>query len=602
MSTIDWRPPFDVQNVLKSNWFRIPTAIVGVLFAVAVTLFLTFAEISRMRAGLPKFTHKVGTRTSYMVPMSDGVELLTRVWLPRGEGPFPTVLLRSPYADFALLLSVSTCGRFVRYGYGCVYQDTRGQGGSGGDWEPFTNETQDGLDTLNWLISQDFQDGNLAMAGPSYLTSAQYAVLGAGAPPELKTVVASVFTTDINALTYENGMFRHEIFTAWSSAMRGSDTSFGSSAFKDYKEAIRYRPFKDMDTAVLGTSLPWIQGGLSSVSGNTEYWKTDDRQTVSAALENTSIPILMIGGWYDIALGPQFKDWNRLATQSKSRYVVGPWTHVGTTGELKVKNAGGGVSQWQEMLPWFEHHLKGKPLTLQPGVKFYEIGTNQWRHTEKWPVATGLKTLHLSDLDAANSCEGGSLSSAPSNGKISYVYDPDNPVPTRGGAGMLAFALPGFKGAAPAIADQSGFCERDDVLTFQTDVLEDGLMIAGDISVKLDIASSAPDTSFTVKLIEVYPDGRAVNIRDSITSLGYRYGNDTLMAYTPGSRISVTLDLWPITWRLQPGSKLRLDVSSSDFPKYHAHVNRAGPWAEQTGADLATQTVYSGKIELPVEG
>ena len=166
---------------------------------------------------------------------------------------------------------------------------------------------------------------------------------------------------------------------------------------------------------------------------------------------------------------------------------------------------------------------------------------------------------------------------------------------------MLAYRMPGYGGAPPANVEQAGLCERDDVLTFQGEPLTEPLFLSGEIRVTLEVASSAPDTAFTAKLIEMFADGRTFNIRDSATSLAYRNGAETPQDYTPGERVSVSLDFWPIAWRTQPGSRLRLDVSSSDFPKFHAHTNRAGNWAAQTGADLAEQVVYGGRLELPGE-
>jgi uncharacterized protein len=495
------------------------------------------------------------------------------------------------------------CERFVRYGYACVTQDVRGQGGSGGDWDPGeNNEIADGHDTLMWLVEQDFQDGNIAMVGSSYLTSVQYSAIVGGAPPELKTIVPAMLSTDISQVVYQDGLFRHETYTAWASMMRESNSSPASpNAGDEYQAAIRHRPHNEIDTEVYGVPMPWYQEMIAATSPASDYWQHPDRVRMRELPENMAIPVLMIGGWYDVFFGPQFEDWQRLATQSQSRYIVGPWSHSGATGELETPDAGGGTFQWDEMLPWLEHHLKGEPLTQPTGMSLYVIGDGEWVEREEWPTATDSQIYYLSNLDAANRCDGGELAPAPGTGTATYTYDPDNPVPTRGGSGMLAYNLRGYDGAPPVTVEQSGLCERDDVLTFQSEPLEDGLFISGNISVTLDVASSAPDTAFTAKLIEVFPDGSSYNIRDSITSLAYRNGADVPQAYTPGERVSVTLDFWPIAWQMQPGSRLRVDVSSSDFPKFHAHTNREGPWAEQVAADIANQTVFGGIVEMQVE-
>ncbi|MGF1454875.1 MAG: CocE/NonD family hydrolase [Alphaproteobacteria bacterium] len=584
------------------KWLRGLFFVIVLLCAVILAGYLARHELTRIWGGLPAFTHGAGDSFERMVPMRDGVALFTTIDLPSGGGPFPTVLMRSPYAQIGWLMRDLTCGRFVRYGYACVYQDTRGQGRSEGAWDPGANpEMADGRATLAWLTDQDFQDGNIAMVGASYLASVQFAALADGAPPALKTIVPSMVSTDNRGVMYQDGMFRHETYTAWASLMRDPDGRGGNPG-KDYQKAIRHRPHNEVDTEIFGAPMPWYRGMLAATSPAADYWQRKDRVKMRTVPQDMTIPVLMIGGWYDVFFGPQFEDWQRLATRSRSRYIIGPWTHSGGTGDLDTPNAGGGRFQWLQMLPWLDHHLKGASFTGPTGLSLYVMGGDgDWQQHDEWPITAASRTFHLSNLDAASTCNGGALAAEAGTGKAVYTYDPDNPVPTRGGAGMLAAGIPGFGGAPRANVEQAGMCEREDVLTFQSAPLPDGLFISGQISVTLDVSSSAPDTAFTAKLIEVFADGRSFNIRDSVTSLAYRNMSEVPLDYTPGDRVSVTLDVWPIAWRMQPGSRLRLDVSSSDFPKFHAHTNRAGPWAEQTGADIATQTVYGGRVDLPVE-
>lgn len=195
----------------------------------------------------------------------------------------------------------------------------------------------------------------------------------------------------------------------------------------------------------------------------------------------------------------------------------------------------------------------------------------------------------------------------PAVSRVEYVYDPDDPVPTRGGAGMLAFILPDIGGAEGANVWQEDLCARADVLTFQTPPLDEPLHFAGRVEVALTIVSDAPDTAFIAKLVEVLADGRAVNIRDGITSLAYRNDASEAQSYSPGDPVEIHIRFWPIEWTVPAGSSLRLDISSSDFPKYHAHPNRAGVWSQQTEAKKANQALLIGNgseawVELPVVG
>ena len=574
-------------------------ALLLVFFAYGA--YLGRHELTRMQEQLPSFTAAAGETQQVRIEMQDGVKLFTSVMLPEGEGPFPSVLLRNPYARFTPIMRDTLCGRFIRYGYACVLQDVRGQGESEGEWSPMVNEVRDGRDTISWLVEQPFQDGNIAMVGPSYLASVQYAVAASGLPSEVKTLVPAVYTTDLSTILYSNGMFRHETFTAWASMMRGSNSEV-DDAGGDYHKAIRHLPHNKVDTAVFGLPMPWYQDMIDIERAKSTLFNNPDARLMNQVPENIDVPILMVSGWYDVFFGGQMADWERLATRSSSRFVLGPWTHAGASGEaFEIENAQGGLFQWKEMLPWLDHHLKGQPLTNPPGLYTFTMGENEWHLYEEWPGPTASKIFSLNNLPDSPSCDGGKLAfEKDSSGPVSYLYDPLDPVPTMGGAGMLAFILPGFEGAAPANVLQEGLCNRADVLSFVTPPLDASLLIAGEIRVNLEIASSAPDTAFTAKLMEVFPDGRAINIRDNITSLAYRDGGLNRLAYSPGDAINVSIDMWPIEWRVSSGSRIRLDISSSDFPKFHAHRNRAGPWAEQDGVDVATQTLMGGTLELPV--
>ena len=396
---------------------------------------------------------------------------------------------------------------------------------------------------------------------------------------------------------YQDGMFRHETFTAWASMMRGSNSD-ADDAGADYQKALRHRPHNTVDTEVFGIAMPWYQDMINSASPNAEYWHNPANVLMKKVPENLDIPILMIGGWYDVFFGPQFEDWNRLATQSSSRFVIGPWTHVGGGGEaLEIPNAEGGLFQWKIMLNWVNHHLKGDPLEYKPGVATYVMRESRWQEHAVWPPKGESYRFYLSEPKQSHVCNGGSLQreDTANAASTSYQYDPNNPVTTLGGAGMLAFILPGFEGAPPANVEQSTVCERDDVLSFTTQPLTENMHIAGHIQVSLTVSSNAEDTAFTAKLVEVLADGKSINIRDSITTIALTDNASEPRDYYPGNKVNVKIKPWPIEWQIQAGSKLRLDISSSDFPKFHAHPNIAGNWASIEETMVAEQTLYTGQ-------
>ena len=582
----------------------VAVSILGIL--LALLLYSMRYEIARLKEGLPGFTHALGDEYFEMVKMNDGVLLATSIHLPDSLAPFPTVLIRSPYARFEAVLRDQVCGRFVRYGYACVFQDTRGQGDSEGVWDPGLNEVEDGRDTLTWLVGQDFQNGKIAMMGPSYLTLNQYAAAAGGLPEEVKTFVPSVFAADMRDALYADGMFRHETFTAWASMNRTSNTAFQGTG-KDYQAAIRHYPHEEVDKEIFNIEMPWYQRMIDIEQSENAFYGEELGRLISETPERLKVPVLMIGGWYDVFTGPQIKDWDRLSTQSSSRFVIGPWTHAGSAGSaFELNNAGGGLFQWHEMLDWFSHHLKGEELKSRLGVNVYVMGKNEWRHYDEWPSKTESASYSLSHEIDSGDCSVHDLVAFSKREKkitqipLNFEYDPRDPLPTRGGSGMLAFLLPGYDGAEPGNVLQRPVCERADVISYRTKVLEEDLLISGKIRTNLIVSSSAPDTSFTFKLIEEFADGRAINIRDAITSLAYRNGSKEPSFYEPGQKLEIEIVSWPIEWRVSAGSRLRLDISSSNFPKYHAHSNRAGPWAKQVGTDLATQTLYGGELVLPL--
>ncbi len=590
------------------RWLRGIALALALLGVVALAAFFSRFEIMRIWEGLPAFSHDAGPHHGERVAMRDGIRLGTQIFLPEGEGPWPTVLVRNPYDRLAPMLNDIFCGRFVRYGFGCVSQDVRGQGESEGEWNPLVNEGRDGRDTLDWLTKQPFQDGRLALVGPSYLAAVQWAV-APDFPADIRTIVPSVFSADLHGALYQDGMFRHETFTAWSAALASRGMQLEGAGEK-YQKAIRHRPHIEVDEKIFGQRLEWYRDWISSPSPSSPLWHIPENERMISAPERLSIPVLMIGGWYDVFFGPQMKDWQRLATRSKSRFVVGPWNHIGQGGDsLETPDAGGGLMQWKILLDWLGHHLRGEPLENGPGVATYVMRENRWVERENWPPPSHAMRFYLDSLAEARNCDGGRLRAEPPSQEqsVRYRYDPDDPVPTRGGAGMLAFVLPDFGGAQAANVWQGDLCARADILSFVTEPMTAPLPIVGTIRVQLSVASDAPDTSFTTKLVELLPDGRAVNIRDGITTIAHRGNAPAPRPYRPGERVELEIPFWPIEWTVPRGSRLRLDVSSSDFPKYHSHPNRAGIWSLQDEANVAQQTLLAGPgnfsyLELPIGG
>ena len=563
---------------------------------LAVGLAVLREELFRRQAKLPPFTHEFGGSEDVFLPMRDGVRLHTEVFRPKGVERAPTILVRNPYFPLRTLERFQ-CRVLTRYGYACVLQDVRGQMESEGEWRPIVNERDDGLDTLAWLVKQPFVDGNVAMRGPSYLSCAQL-VMADALPPEVKTLVPSVFGVDFRLAAYERGLFRHDLLTAWATLMPERGMRFSSG--QDYLAAVAHRPALEADERYMTKALPWYRELLTAEAPGAPYWQSAQQAGFRSIPEKTTVPMLFVAAFFDPFFAAQLDAFERLATRSRSVLVVGPWNHLNmTSGDATYDVETGRFDPWPLMLEWFDHHLKGRPLvTLTPGtVRTLGPGDHAWRTHERWPDATLEPTaLHLADAPAAQGCDGGTLEPArPAASSTSYVFDPSNPAPTRGGAAMLSFAFFATLGVTPGPVDQRDSCARADVLTFRGAPLEREARLSGAARLALTVSSTAPDTAFVARLV-AEQDGKALLVREAAATLAFPTAEALQpVAYAPGSPATLTLDFWPIEWTLPKGARVRLDVTSSSFPVLHTHSNRAGPWASQTGADVATQTVFVGQ-------
>lgn len=580
-----------VRRVLKWS-----LGVVAAVAFVVATIAIFRDELFRRQAKLPEFTNEFGGSEDVMVAMRDGVKLHTEVFRPAGVDKAPTILVRNPYIPLRALERFQ-CKVMTRYGYACVLQDVRGEMDSEGVWEPIVHERDDGLDTLAWLVKQPFVDGNIGMRGPSYLTCTQL-TMGDVLPPEVKTLVPSVFGVDFRLATYERGLLRHDLLTAWATLMpeRGMRLTAGS----DYLKAAAYRPAMEADEHFMTKKLPWYRDVLAAPAPGDAYWETEIQRTFRAVPENTKVPMLLVGAFFDPFFAAQLDVWNRLATRTQSAFVIGPWNHLNmTSGDVSYDVDTGRFDPWPLMLEWFDHTLKGKPLTtLEKGkVRTLGPGDHAWRTHDQWPdQSVTATTFHLGNADASQSCSGGALESAPTTStQTAYVFDPADPLPSRGGASMLSFAFFRNLGITPGPVDQGDSCERKDVLTFKAAPLTEERRLSGAAHLTLKVSSTAPDTAFVARLISEQ-DGKALLIREAAATLAFPTAQTmTAQTYVPGTPTTVELDFWPMEWTLPKGASLRVDVSSSSFPVLHTHSNRAGPWATQTGADVATQTVLVGE-------
>ncbi|MEI9994318.1 MAG: CocE/NonD family hydrolase [Rhizomicrobium sp.] len=543
-------------------------------------------------ADMPPETTEAQPAQTVQVRMRDGVRLETHIYLPQGRGPWPVILVRDPYE----LTKFLSCRIFVHYGYACVHQDVRGRFGSGGAWYPLLNERNDGLDTIDWILTQSWQNRKLALWGESYLGLVQWAMADK-LRPEVKTFVAGVSHGDMYQMIYHNGMFVQGIVGLWSAGL--SQPLWKSFTAQDHwKDRIAGKiPAVAVDPDDFRASWASYHDYLLHPEKGDAYWHSPTYDAIRESYKGVHVPVLMFGRSYDFFLPGMLDTFRRLPTRAQSVLYLGPGEHGGAPGDLKVDHPN--RRYFADIIAWFDHFLKDKPLpaSLAPGYHVYVNGADRWQHYADWPGATQPRTLYLDKIAASHGCERGALSARPpaASASAAYRYDPRNPVPTRGTSYSLSTSL-----VPSAVAEQKNdLCGRPDVLSFASAVFPTAQLISGGMQVKLLVASDAPDTAFTVKLSEHFADGHVFNIRDDISTLGLRNGAVRRLVYRPGDKVEVDFALTPIAWQMHAGSRLRLDVSSSNFPVFNAHPNRAGLWSTAASPVVARQTLYGGALEIP---
>lgn len=584
-------------------WKKILLAIVGVLvlgaagafmFRDGIAAYVVERGVAPYLGDKPAYTHKRGRTLRYRVAMKDGIELNTKAYLPRGEGPWPTVLVRDPYGFNNFLF----CHALVRYGYACVHQDVRGRFDSDGEWYPFVNEAEDGEATLNWLVDQDWQDGNIATIGFSYLAISQWAVADR-LPPEVKTILPMLGHGDVYDIVYRGGHFTQGLIGFWSTGLFKSLGEQGDVGELWRTQVAATRPALDVDPEIFGDAWPGYRDYISHPLRADPYWESASYKQMRSAHRRVNVPVFWVAGWHDFFLQGTLERFDEMPTADESVLFIQPGEHGGATADLAVEDHT--YQFFSASLDWLDHHLRDRPLPdyLAPGVVYYRNGADQWSRAPAWPPSSDVLQLDLAQLDAAAACGGALVEGGADAGEPAavYRYDPEDPAPTTGGAFMLSGEV-----APPATSLQGlAACERADTLSFLSEPFESETRIAGGVDVSLRVSSDAPDTAFFVRISEVFEDGRILNIRDDILSLSARDGDHKATEYAPEEVVDLEFPLTPIDWTLAPGSQIRLDITSSNAPAFAAHYNRAGLWSEHASPAIAEQSVYAGSsVTLPL--
>ncbi|MCR4764784.1 MAG: CocE/NonD family hydrolase [Bacteroidaceae bacterium] len=529
------------------------------------------------------------------VQTTDGLNLKTRIYKPTTAGPWPVLITRTPYTYYGLEDTDVQGREYASRGIAYIMQYCRGKGGSEGIYEPNVNERADGLALVNWVAAQPWCK-NIGLFGESYTALTAW-IIADVVPEKVKGIFLHHYGIDRHLSAYSNGAFRQDILTAWAidNAEEIKQKPAKSDNTKVYFEQMAYMPQSQMDTHYFGVELPWYRDWIEHTDYNDLYWHQGVWETLRSIPPKIKVPIVVVAGHFDHHQEGTILGYNLLseATKAKSQLIVGAWNHSHViTPQIGQTEHATDINLTTLQFQWF-YDLLVKEDVPKPNVMVYAIGEDKWHSLSAWPMKDNVQSvMYYLDKDGALIEERGETT------KIEYDYDPKNPVLSVGGETLFNSSTRRGSQLQP----QPGY--RPDVLSFVSSPLSEPLLIAGQVKINLHVSSDCDDTAFTYKLSEVFPDGRTYNIRTGITTLGFR--NHPLGArqtYIPGSGVELHIESLPIMWQLQQGSKIRLDISSSDFPQYSVHSNYAGVWSVQDKTRVAHQTLYldqQSNIEIPL--
>jgi putative CocE/NonD family hydrolase len=539
------------------------------------------------------------------VEMRDGVKLLTDIYLPTGDGPFPVVLSRVPYGTKTDYVFQPAVGKyFSDHGFAYVSQNVRGRFGSEGLFTAYVEgqEIPDAYDTIDWIVDQPWSNGNIGVMGESYYgyTTLMAAVSG---HPAIKAISPANITLAREKQTLD-GAFPLQASGLWTLDM-------------DDAENGEYQDTEQIDL----THLPLITMG-ERYGLRDSLWRKrvtgysiDPRGLARSAIDyykRIRVPALHFGGWYDSFTRGSIVLWNGVQQHSDSAearenqwLVMGPWDHdsmsahlSGTNPALKAGQREFGsravATYGETLVAFFDYFLKGEKngFADRARVSYFNIGDNDWRDANQWPPPnheTQPMFLHA---------DGKLNSELPGDeGADSYVYDPRNPVSITANTNVW--------GRAAGLADRKVLLQREDVLTYETAPLAENLDITGLILLELFASSTAVDTDFTAALVDVYPDGYSLLIQEGILRASFRNVDEEPSPIEPGKVYEFDVDVWATSYLVPAGHRIRLEVSSSNFPRFARNLNNGEAFGMSDRVELATQTIhhsreYPSRLLLPV--
>jgi uncharacterized protein len=573
--------------------------------------------------------------TDLRVPAPDGILLATDVHRPAGAGPWPTLVARMPYNKDLLVLESTgfDVHRAVKAGYAVVLQDSRGRFASDGQFVPFADEAADGAATIAWAAEQPWSTGEVGMIGGSYLGMTQWAA-ASQAPPALRAI-APVVTPDqqYDGWVYQGGAFQLG-FTLWwvltilsAGELQRRMTQGDPDAAQRLEQLVAASDDENLYLVRPLRGHPALRGIADYYDSWLDHPTYDAYWKATAPREHwaeITVPALNVGGWFDVFLQGTLANYvgmRQAAASDEARFgqrlVIGPWAHGALSGTYPEQSFGmssgidGAVDLTGLQLQWFDRLLKGEGTGWGPEfpVRLFVMGVNEWRAEADWPLPdTKYVDWFLHSSGRANTATGdGELSmSDPQEAEADdvFIFDPRHPVPTVGGASYL----PGlFIGANSGPRNQEQLEQRPDVLCYTSEALTGPLTVIGPLEAVLYVSSSAVDTDITAKLVDVAPDGRAMSIADGILRCRFRESLQGSTPMSPGQIYELRITMVATAVVFAADHRIRLEVSSSNFPRFDANTNTGGNIADEGDLDLVVainrvhhDADHASRVVLPV--
>jgi putative CocE/NonD family hydrolase len=529
--------------------------------------------------------YAVSYERNVKIAMRDGVILRADIYRPTADAKFPVLLQRTPYnKDNEVGFGLKAAAR----GYVVVVEDVRGRYASEGDWYVFKNEPNDGYDTIEWVAALPYSNGKVGTFGGSYVGATQ--MLAAIAhPPHLAGICPVVTASNYHEnWTYQGGAFEQWFDQSWTSGL--SQNTYERAVAKDTNALLGmwtlpltkyplYNQDKNSDPTATTALAPYFLDWLAHPSYD-DYWKA---LSIEEHFGDIKVPALHVAAWYDLFLGGSLRNYEGIKAHGGSeearkgqQLVVVIGGHAGPGPKVGDVDFGPAAKEpadeWE--LRYYDYLFKGVQNEFASGkqVKIFVMGANQWRDEDDWPLARARQTkYYLHSSGKANSLRGNGILSGLAPGKEAadqYVYDPGNPAPTVGGPLCCD-----SEHLAPGPRDQRSVEAREDVLVYSTPPMSEDMEVTGPVTLELFAKSSAVDTDFTAKLVDVWPDGFAQNLTEGILRARYRDSRETPMLMNPGQVYKLNIDVWATSNVFKKGHVLRIEVSSSNFPRFDRNLN-----------------------------